>query len=268
MSLSLLQHLIIGAQRLLICQRILDAYVSKHLNQNQILRIDHYTGKEALLDLEKVARFGIFKYMLSSKTISKIEIRFHEKKTIENRGMFYEETGALRDVGQNHVLYMLSHVLTLPFLHESIESASAIRAKQLDSIVSNPKASLYQYDTYTNESHVKKNSNTETFFVFEGIVKNTVWNNTKVVLSGGKGLKEDDVAIYIYFRKNKEPLRIPVGTYGERGAYIHVLLAALSWNVDMFPDFKQIETSWNIIEKIKKNSKLKGTYKKGTTPLV
>jgi glucose-6-phosphate 1-dehydrogenase len=188
--------------------RILDAYVSKHLNQNQILRIDHYTGKEALLDLEKVARFGIFKYMLSSKTISKIEIRFHEKKTIENRGMFYEETGALRDVGQNHVLYMLSHVLTLPFLHESIESASAIRAKQLDSIVSNPKASLYQYDTYTNESHVKKNSNTETFFVFEGIVKNTVWNNTKVVLSGGKGLKEDDVAIYIYFRKNKEPQKL------------------------------------------------------------
>jgi glucose-6-phosphate 1-dehydrogenase len=246
----------------------LESFISKNLEQNQILRLDHYAGKETFIDLEKAGRLGILDNALSSKIITKIDVRFHEVKTAEHRGAFYDSVGALYDVGQNHVMYMLSSILALPYLHTSKKTLSAIRSEQLASVVFSKKAILKQYDSFRKEDGVKSDSVTETFFALYGKLKNkkSLWNGLDVILSAGKGLKENDVSIRLYFKGKKEPVKILVNGYGNEDAYVYVFRAALNANGKMFADFKQIETGWKIVEVFKKSIKNIELYKKGTTP--
>ena len=248
--------------------RALDAFLSKHISQNNILRVDHYAGKEVLLDLEKAATLGILDFSLNSKVISKIDIRLHEKKTVGNRGVFYDSVGALFDVGQNHLLYMLSSILALPNIHTSNLPVSTIRSSNLSSVVFSKKALFMQYDSFRKEQGVNPDSQTETFFAIYGKVQNkkSVWNGLPVVLSAGKGLREDDVSIRIYVKGKKEPIKIPVNGYGKEDAYVHIFRAAITGNVSLFSDFKQIEIGWRLVEDFKKGIKDIASYKLGTTP--
>ncbi len=246
----------------------LESFVVENLSPNQILRIDHYAGKETFIDLEKAGRLGILDVALSSRTISKIDIRFHEVKTAEYRGAFYDSVGALYDVGQNHVMYMLSSILALPYLHTSKKPISEIRSEQLSLVVFSKKSVLKQYDTFRNGEGVSPDSVTETFFALYGKLKNknSVWNELDIVLSAGKGLKENDVSVRLYVKGKKEPITMRVNGYGVEDAYVHVFRSALKGEYNMFADFKQIEIGWKITERFKGKKKKIKTYKKGTTP--
>jgi glucose-6-phosphate 1-dehydrogenase len=247
---------------------ILENYLSRVLSQDQIMRVDHYAGKESLLDLEKVAKLGILNEVLNKKVVSKIDVRLHETKTIENRGVFYDSVGALYDIGQNHVLHMLATLLALPLLSDSKEPFSCLRSEILTTISFSNKAVLSQYDSFKSENGISSKSTTETFFALYGKVKkiSSMWGGVNIVLSGGKGLKENDVAIYIHFKNKKTPLRIAINAPYYHDAYGHIFISALAHDMNMFTDFKQIETSWKIIQSIKRLPSKVGTYKKGTTP--
>ena len=83
--------------------RTINDAVSKVLNENQIFRIDHYLGKEPVIDLMDMRLLGYMEHFLNGKNIKKVEVRVLEKKLISGRGMFYDEVGALKDMGQNQI---------------------------------------------------------------------------------------------------------------------------------------------------------------------
>ncbi len=87
----------------------LDAQLHEHLSEDQIFRIDHYLGKETVQDI-MVFRFGnsMFERVWNRDAIDHVQITVAESIGIENRGHFYEEVGALRDIMQNHVFQVLS----------------------------------------------------------------------------------------------------------------------------------------------------------------
>ena len=116
--------------------RMLNAEMLKYLSESQIYRIDHYLGKETVQNI-LVFRFanGIFEPIWNRRYIDHVQITVAESLGIEGRGHFYEETGVVRDVIQNHALQLLSLVAMEPpttfdardFRDEKIRVVSAIR---------------------------------------------------------------------------------------------------------------------------------------------
>ena len=87
----------------------LDALFGKLFKEEQIFRIDHYLAKESLLDIITVHRTeSLSKHRWNTEHIDRIDINLFETANVGTRGAFYDGVGALRDVGQNHMLQMLA----------------------------------------------------------------------------------------------------------------------------------------------------------------
>lgn len=279
----------------------LDAFLTRKLHESQILRVDHYAGKQALVEIEAVASQGIFKHILCSQTIGKIEVQLNESIDVANRGTFYDSVGALSDIAQNHILHMLATVLAIPEMsnESGIPSGGSTLAElrgEVLSLLEIPKQQKYkpvlgQYESFKKTTGVKADSLTETFFkIFVNIKKsNNIlskrWKGILVELIGGKALKEAEASIKLYpvtsakTKKPKkgdinpllEPITILVNGYGKRDAYEQIFIDAFDYNPDRFIDFRQIKSGWVFIEKIKKISKISKknppvVYKKGSYP--
>lgn len=190
----------------------LDLLLGKYFRESQIYRIDHYLGKETLQNILSF-RFSntLFEPLWNKKHISKVEINLFEKHTVYDRGAFYDKTGALKDVGQNHILQMLALVaMEKPKAFESSEIRKE-RSKVLSKIYLNVKtfrknSEQAQYDGYLKEKDVPQNSKTETFFKIESFIKNARWSGVPFVLQSGKGMKESKTEIKIYF-KDPSPMK-------------------------------------------------------------
>src|SRR5205807_8309097 len=93
----------------------LNAELLKYLNEDQVYRIDHYLGKETVQNI-LVLRFanGIFEPIWNRRYVDHVQILVAESLGIEGRGNFYEETGVVRDIIQNHALQLLSLVAMEP----------------------------------------------------------------------------------------------------------------------------------------------------------
>ncbi len=187
----------------------LDDILAKLFKEEQIYRIDHYLAKDTIRNII-FFRFSnvIFEPLWNSKFIEKVEIKLLEKEDVENRGSYYDSIGALRDVGQNHLLQMLALVtMECP---ESL-SAGSIRKKRAEVFNSimpiNTKKLVNQfvirgqYKGYRNIKGVSPDSNTETYFKIKSFLKNSRWGNVPFYLESGKALKERRIEIVIYFRK-------------------------------------------------------------------
>ena len=87
----------------------LDRMLGRLFQEEQIFRIDHYLAKEAMQNIISF-RFsnGLFEQLWHKQHIERVEIKFHGKEDVSTRGSFYDGVGALRDVGQNHLLQMLA----------------------------------------------------------------------------------------------------------------------------------------------------------------
>lgn len=188
----------------------LESFFDRLFAEDQIYRIDHYLGKQMFQNL-LAFRFAntLFDGVWSSKYIAKIDIKILEKATIGDRGQFYDGLGALRDVGQNHILQMLS-VATMdrPYAF-SASGIRTARAKILESLpVYTPEQAVSfgfraQYLGFREEANVNPKSNTETYFKIKTTLSHPNWVGTPITLEAGKGMKEDKKEIVITF---KEPL--------------------------------------------------------------
>lgn len=279
----------------------LDAYLTKKLQPNQILRVDHYAGKQALVELEAVAKQGVLKTMLSNQTIKKIEVQLNESIDVSNRGSFYDSVGALSDIGQNHVLHMLATILAIPEYGQALERTNSsispmpilakLRGQAISLLEIQKKVKhaviLGQYNTFRNTAGVKADSITETFFNIFANIKQTKganqalskrWHGTLIELIGGKALNKAEASITLYPKttankksKNPEPIKILVNGYGEREAYEQIFIDIFEYNPNRFVDFEQVVSGWNFIEKIKRATskdrrKRMCVYKKGSYP--
>jgi len=194
--------------------RSLDKLLGKLFREEQIFRIDHYLAKEALQNIIAF-RFAnpIFAPMWNNKYIDKVHIKLYEKLDIQGRGSFYDGIGALKDVGQNHMLQMLALIaMNEPkslkaddIRKERLAVLKALRKNTLRQLDAN--VIRGQYEGYIKESGVSANSQTETYFRIATAVDNSTWKGVPFFLENGKALSESKTEIDVYFKNDeKHPL--------------------------------------------------------------
>jgi glucose-6-phosphate 1-dehydrogenase len=187
--------------------RSLDKKLGSLFTENQIYRIDHYLAKEAVQNILSF-RFAntLLRGSWNRNHINKIRVTMHEKVDIKERGVFYDGIGALRDVGQNHLLQIVA-LLTMEepeaFVADDIHK---MRAAILKKLVPHTKSSIRngfsraQYSGYKKEKGVAVKSETETFFELCVELNDPTWKGVPLYLRAGKGLHEAKVEIDILFK--------------------------------------------------------------------
>lgn len=185
----------------------LDNLLGELFHEEQIFRIDHYLAKETMQNI-LAFRFAnsLFEPLWSFRHIEKVEIKLLEKIGLEGRGAFYDTVGALKDVGQNHLLQMLAIVAMEQPRYLDADSIRTERAKILQNLVPITARTIHttalrgQYDGYRSETGVKKGSETETYFKIKAHVDNARWKGVPFYIESGKALKESKAVIDVYFR--------------------------------------------------------------------
>jgi glucose-6-phosphate 1-dehydrogenase len=149
-------------------------------------------------------RFGnsIFEPIWDAKMIEKVHVKVLEKSPVENRGGFYVDIGALRDVGQNHLLQMLALVAMDQPKSMQSEDVRKMRAKILKKLVySSERVVRAQYQGFREEKGVSPDSQTETYFKLTAFVATKRWEDVPFIFESGKALKESVAEITVYFKR-------------------------------------------------------------------
>jgi glucose-6-phosphate 1-dehydrogenase len=171
--------------------RALDALVRSVFDEEQVFRIDHYLGREAVQNLLAV-RFanGMFEPVWNRNHIDHVQIDVPETLSIEMRGSFYEETGAFRDMIVTHLFQVLSFVAMEPPISLNAKSLMVEREKVFDAMRPLRPEDVVrgQYAGYRDEEGVAPSSDTETFVALRAFVENWRWEGVPFFLRSGKRL--------------------------------------------------------------------------------
>jgi glucose-6-phosphate 1-dehydrogenase len=197
----------------------LDNLLGRLFKEDQIYRIDHYLGKDILQNI-LAFRFSnnLLEHSWNKHLIEKIEVRLFEKEGVEDRADTYDPVGALKDVGQNHILQMLSLVTMDNPTPISAKTVREERAKILQSLKKLTERDIKkntirgQYLGYKTHEGVRKGSHTETYFKITAAIKATKWRNVPVILESGKKMNEQRKEIVVTF-KHAEPCLCPPGDH-------------------------------------------------------
>ncbi len=195
----------------------INAEVGKHFAEHQIYRIDHYLGKESVQNLMAI-RFGnvLFEPLWRREWIDHVQITIAEDLGVEGRGEFYDRTGALRDMLQNHLLQLLCMVAMEPpaNLHadavrdEKLKVLKALRPILQDDVPRYTVRGQYRAGAaggkpaigYRDEPDVAPDSRTETFVAVRAEIANWRWSGVPFFLRTGKRMAERLAEIVISFR--------------------------------------------------------------------
>ena len=195
----------------------LNREVGKVFRESQVYRIDHYLGKETVRNL-LVFRFGngIFEPLWNRRYVDHVQITVAESIGIENRGAFYEQTGASRDVLQNHLLQLVSLVAMEPpatFEADALrdEKVKVLRAIEItpEDVPDNVVRGQYgpgwvaatQVPGYREEPDVDKESETETFVAARLMIDDWRWSGVPFYVRTGKRLPKRSTEIAIQYRE-------------------------------------------------------------------
>lgn len=195
----------------------LNAELTRFVHEHQILRIDHYLGKETVQNI-LMFRFSnaIFEQLWSRQAVDHVQITVSEQHGVGGRGGYYEEAGALRDMVQNHLLQVLALVAMEPPVTLAAESIRDEKVKLLRSIRPIPPADAArqmvrgQYFAgtldgqicpgYRQEAKVKPDSNVETFVALKLFIDNWRWSGVPFYLRTGKRLPLGASEVRVQFR--------------------------------------------------------------------
>ena len=191
--------------------------LSQGFEENQIYRIDHYLGKEAVQNLLAL-RFAntIFEKSWSSSAIDHIQITVAEDLGVEDRGGYYDETGALRDMVQNHLLQILCLIAMEPPVSIQSESVRDEKLKVLkslapftsDNIAVNSVRAQYHEGiskgeaacSYLDEEGVDSKNQTETFVALKLEINNWRWSGVPFYLRTGKRMQSKSSEIVVRYK--------------------------------------------------------------------
>ncbi len=180
--------------------------LSEIFEEKQIFRVDHYLGKETLQNM-LAFRFanGVFEPVWNKNFIDHIQIIWAEEQGIKERGNFFDGVGLLRDVGQNHLMQLITAVaMESPksFSKEGVRDARAEVIKKIRCVEPNEVSENVvrgQYENYRLEKNVAKNSNTETFVAMKMFVDTDRMANIPFYVRMGKKMPKNLVEISIVF---------------------------------------------------------------------
>ncbi|MBI3385886.1 glucose-6-phosphate dehydrogenase, partial [Candidatus Gottesmanbacteria bacterium] len=198
---------------------MLDMHLASLFKEEQIYRIDHYLGKDMLQNILQF-RFSnsFFEDSWNSSYIEKVEIRLLEKPGAEGRGNFYDGIGALRDVGQNHLLQMLALIaMDRPesFAPEVIRAKRAAAVGLLVPLEPHEvkkRTFRGQYDGYRKIDGVANDSDTETYFKIRASLAGQRWQGVPFILESGKRMGISQKEIIVTF-KHPTPCLCPPGNH-------------------------------------------------------
>lgn len=192
-------------------------------NENQIYRIDHYLGKEMVQNVSAI-RFAnpMIEALWNNRHISNIQVTLAEELGVEERGGYYDNSGALRDMFQNHILQVVSLVLMdYPLsLDKSDIRAEKVRllrsfdVPEVDEVNNffvpgqydaNPEDAT-KYKAYRSEDNVDPKSTTETFVAGKLTSHSDRWNGVPIYIRTGKRLETKKTSIVIEFKNDRPNL--------------------------------------------------------------
>lgn len=182
------------------------ARTARYYNEAQLYRIDHYLAKEMAQNI--IAFRGgnaLFSHIWNNNFVQSIEIIASEKIGIEGRTQFYEQTGALRDFLQGHMMQLLA--LTLMDIPHDFDwdNLPELRLRALEQLqpADAAKAIRAQYDTYQSEVE-NPGSQTETFVSVQLQSNQPRWLDVPITLTTGKALAEKTTEVRIHLKKMHE----------------------------------------------------------------
>jgi glucose-6-phosphate 1-dehydrogenase len=186
-------------------------------SEDEIYRIDHYLGKAMVQNIE-VIRFAnaIFEPLWNNRYISNIQITSSETLGVEERGRYYEKSGALRDMVQNHMLQMVALLAMEPPIRlttdeirsEKVKALRAMRPLEGDEVKQNFVRGQYgqgiieddQVPGYREEQMVDPTSNTETFVSGKLMIDNFRWAGVPFYIRTGKRMTTKSTKIVVQFK--------------------------------------------------------------------
>jgi glucose-6-phosphate 1-dehydrogenase len=197
--------------------KVINDQVSRYFKENQIYRIDHYLGKETVLNL-LVLRFAnsLFTNNWDRNSIDHVQITVAESVGIEGRWGFYDDAGQMRDMIQSHLLQILSLLAMEPPADLSADSVRAEKLKAVKALVPinrmnvKDKTVRGQYSDgylngisvpgYLNEDGANEKSNTETFVAIKAEIDNRRWAGVPFYLRTGKRMPTKHSEIVVQFK--------------------------------------------------------------------
>jgi len=197
--------------------KVINDKVSKYFAEEQIYRIDHYLGKETVLNL-LVLRFAnsLFTNNWDRNCIDHVQITVAESVGIEGRWGFYDEAGQMRDMIQNHLLQILSLLAMEPPADLSADSIRAEKLKVIKALTPITRQNIKdktvrgQYSDgflngiavpgYLNEEGANTNSDTETFVAIKAEIDNWRWAGVPFYLRTGKRMPAKHSEIVVHFK--------------------------------------------------------------------
>lgn len=225
---------------------------SRYFEESQLYRIDHYMAKEVAAELLRLRRNAeTAQHHWGKDTVESVTIVASEKIGIEGRAQFYEQTGALRDFVQGHLMQLLSLVLmTRPTLDEQLPKQ---RLKALEALQpANPeKAIRAQYKGYDEEAQ-NPGSLVETFVALELFSSDPNWEGVPLRLVTGKALDEKHSYIEVQHYDGWSDIFEEGKVQPEEGqrqldAYERVLLEAIAGKHELFTSSDEVIRSWELV---------------------
>lgn len=192
---------------------VINDKLTKYFDNSQIYRIDHFLGKETVQNIFAF-RFGneIFEPIWNNQYIDHVQITMAEYAGVEKRGNYYDKSGALRDVIQNHLLQLMTLVtMEAPakFDHDSIhqrklEVLQTVQRMDPEEVANSTVRG--QYKNYILEENVNTESRTETYALAKLHIENERWRGVPFYLRTGKKLTGKVTSIILAFRERENKL--------------------------------------------------------------
>lgn len=259
----------------------LDDKLKELFREDQIYRIDHYLGKDIIFKIIQF-RQNNFQKFWNKNHIKSITISTVEDLNIDKRGAFYDDVGALVDVGQNHLLELLA-ILTMDITKKDYQAQRATLLSKLK-IFEEDEIQKYtfraQYEGYRQVVNVRSDSHVETYFKVASFLQDEAWDRVPFFLESGKRCGVTKKEIIVNFKDGQQIVfdfvsnskiiinnqevsvsdpNIEVVQYV--GEYAKLFYEALNRQRDNFVSIEEIASAWKYIDPIRQ------AWDRGLVPL-
>ncbi|YBZ94937.1 glucose-6-phosphate dehydrogenase [Bacillus sp. AK031] len=242
---------------------VLNDQIRASFSEEEIYRIDHYLGKEMVQNIE-VIRFAnaLFEPLWNSRYISNIQVTSSEELGVEDRGRYYEKSGALRDMVQNHMMQMVALLAMEPPIKLTTDEIRSEKVKVLRALrpMKQEEVKDYfvrgQYDAgnmkgsdvpgYREGNNIDSESNTETFVAGKLMIDNFRWAGMPFYIRTGKRMKAKstkiviqfkDIPMNLYYNTDKQlaPNLLVIHIQPDEGITLHLNAKKTGQNIETTP---------------------------------